>query len=1421
MNSSFENSSSFGYSDSSTVDGKFRSSSAPGNGDNGNNNNNNYVNRNGFQTAEALVEDGIKHACQQLTMKLSDIQMTSRRAAEAATRRSDVAAWLNSMSVTLNLPDDPSEEDLRACLSNGSILCQVMNKLNPGSIPKIVSKPGLSSTEGAAHSAYQRFENVRNFLVAIDDLRLPSFEASDLEQGNMVTVVDCLLSLKDFYDSKNGVETQSPWKQGADTGIPNDIKSTVRGSSPGKSLNTTLKSGSQPRKRWVLPDLENCGTSDHQVVDQSPGSNGQKIVKLPPRPADSKTNVTADLTFDAESLLSSSVMSDSTSAWIQHIGQKFREVLQVKARRYPDLQAVESSGMLNCLDNAPSQSLLTLVGAILGDKQTEEVPSLFEFMLRKVMEEFERRLLNQAQQMKKLKNALREVLAREDKIISRANILEALAAGSGEEIKLLTGQLQMIKMEKMQVENEKKVKEQDVIRLTKEREESQHVVRALQEELERIKTTDQENLQQVEMQKREVEQRLQEKLMEMEDLLAHSRKETEELEVLSAMEMQNLKLKDSGYQKFLSAHLQAIQEVKAVSQLTKEEVIEVQKSWQIQIETLENQLTGLATAASNYHKVLAENRQLYNEVQDLKGNIRVYCRVRPFLSGQSGNQTTIDYIGENGELLIVNPNKQGKEAQRMFNFNKVFGPSASQEQVFLDTRPLIRCVLDGYNVCIFAYGQTGSGKTFTMTGPNSSSEEDWGVNYRALNDLFQISQKRRDLFKYEVGVQMIEIYNEQVRDLLTSDCSNKRLVIRSISQPNGLSVPDASMLPVESTPDVLDLMKIGQKNRAVGATALNERSSRSHSVLTVHVQGTDLASGAILHGCLHLVDLAGSERVDRSEVTGDRLREAQHINKSLSALGDVISALANKSAHVPYRNSKLTQILQDSLGGHAKTLMFVQLNPDTESYSETISTLKFAERVAGVELGAARSNKESKEIKDLKDQIATLKDVVTKKDTEIERLQTLKESRFHAQDTHFNSEKLRMKAINSPVQSHKVTAGGQGHRNRSLTIEGPGRSGGQQTLTGQALKHPLHSSAQDNSSQDLESTSTADSDDMSGKYHTPVVMRQNMTSTKRSVDSKVALSTSRVSRLKTKLRHDSLSEQGAVPKEYRERIHSSTESSLLGTASQDEATPPHSVKMEKDREPISLGDRVGRVSDADNGSEISDKHSDVGWQETSMHMSEISQSKDQCMPLNQDLGNFRSSYSSLESAQNIPPDVDLLGLPDGDLDERLSDISDGDLSMGTETDGSMSSIVELTLFPEKKECGKLIPENDKRSMAPSRIPRPPLKSQRQSLLQPHTRVMKSSSSAQANDHPPPRQLNGQSTNSTGTVDSSQRRGSHQRLAVDSLQRKGSHQELAVESPQKSISHRQLAVDTPQRSISRRQSASSQHSGFSSSSKRRQ
>jgi hypothetical protein len=307
-----------------------------------------------------------------------------------------------------------------------------------------------------------------------------------------------------------------------------------------------------------------------------------------------------------------------------------------------------------------------------------------------------------------------------------------------------------------------------------------------------------------------------------------------------------------------------------------------------------------------------------------------------------------------------------------------------------------------------------------QSGPNNMTQFNWGVNYRALHDLFHMTQSRLDVFHYEIGVQMLEIYNEQVRDLLNTDGVHRKLEIRNKSQLNGLNVPDASMMPVRSTEDVLELMKVGQRNRAVGATALNERSSRSHSVLTVHVQGTDLGSGAVLRGSLHLVDLAGSERVDKSEATGDRLKEAQHINKSLSALGDVIAALAQKSGHVPYRNSKLTQLLQDSLGGQAKTLMFVHISPDVESFGETVSTLKFAERVSSVELGAARSNKESGEVQNLRDEVAQLRDAAAKKDAEIERLQALKD-RAPAGESNLGIEKLKLKAFGGSPLARRIS----------------------------------------------------------------------------------------------------------------------------------------------------------------------------------------------------------------------------------------------------------------------------------------------------------------------------------------------------------------------------------------------------------------
>lgn len=641
---------------------------------------------------------------------------------------------------------------------------------------------------------------------------------------------------------------------------------------------------------------------------------------------------------------------------------------------------------LNSLENASSQSLFKIVHKILDDtieNKKEDVPDRVASVLKKLIQMTEHQIAKQVDNFKKQNNVYK---TREEKYQFKFKVFENLLNGAAQENELIMDKLQFIKSEKRKMEDIKKLEDVELIKLRKEKNNRDLEISKLKQELEIMKDTYESRCVQLETNTIEVESELKKKITNLENLLIDSRKKVKELEKFTESKFLRWKKKERGYKNFMDFQSGSLKELKMGSESIKLEVLKTQQIYTEEINQFGIKIQGLVDAAQNYHTVLTENRKLYNEVQDLKGNIRVYCRIRPFLKGQSQKQTTIEYIGDNGELIVTNPSKQIKETHRLFKFNKVFSPSATQEDVFVDTQPLIRSVLDGYNVCIFAYGQTGSGKTYTMTGPNVSCPEDWGVNYRALNDLFHLSQTRRSSFEYEIGVQMVEIYNEQVRDLLSSATTQKRLGIWNSTQPNGLAVPDASMHPVTSTANVLELMNLGLTNRAVGATALNERSSRSHSVLTVHVRGLDLETNAVLRGNLHLVDLAGSERVDRSEATGDRLREAQHINKSLSALGDVIFALAQKSQHVPYRNSKLTQVLQSSLGGQAKTLMFVQLNPDVESFSETISTLKFAERVSGVELGAARSNKDARGVRELMEQVGNLKDALSKKDEEIARL---------------------------------------------------------------------------------------------------------------------------------------------------------------------------------------------------------------------------------------------------------------------------------------------------------------------------------------------------------------------------------------------------------------------------------------------------
>jgi kinesin family member C1 len=323
------------------------------------------------------------------------------------------------------------------------------------------------------------------------------------------------------------------------------------------------------------------------------------------------------------------------------------------------------------------------------------------------------------------------------------------------------------------------------------------------------------------------------------------------------------------------------------------------------------------------HKEEQLRRFMHNEIQvklfnkELKGNIRVFCRVRPLLDGEINEENslgTINFPPEKKDTLelyqaieTASGNRQSKSYP--FSFDKVFDPSCQQAEVFEEISQLVQSALDGYNICIFAYGQTGSGKTYTMEGPNivnGPNDAHTGMIPRAVKQIFAASEKLKEKgWRYTMEAQFLEIYNESLRDLLSTELEVKKHEIRHDNQKCRTNVTDCSNVVVESPDQVFLLLERASKNRAVAATNCNERSSRSHSVFTLSLTGTNSITDETCQGVLNLIDLAGSERLSSSGSTGERLKETQAINKSLSSLGDVIYSLANKEAHIPYRNSKV------------------------------------------------------------------------------------------------------------------------------------------------------------------------------------------------------------------------------------------------------------------------------------------------------------------------------------------------------------------------------------------------------------------------------------------------------------------------------------------------------------------------------------
>ena len=303
-------------------------------------------------------------------------------------------------------------------------------------------------------------------------------------------------------------------------------------------------------------------------------------------------------------------------------------------------------------------------------------------------------------------------------------------------------------------------------------------------------------------------------------------------------------------------------------------------------------------------------RKLHNQVQELKGNIRVFCRVRPpsKIDMEAARITYPDDQSDSRELEVLGlPEKSSlgtiTTKKNAFMFDRVFGPQSENADVFGEISQLVQSALDGYNVCIFCYGQTGSGKTFTMSSAD-------GMIPLAVNQIYNSAKSLEEKgWKYSMKGSFVEVYNENLNDLLgkADEIDKKKHEIHHDMQKCQTTITDVTVVELDSPNKVESMLRDASANRSVAATNANERSSRSHSVFILKLIGENSMTGERSEGTLNLVDLAGSERLSHSGATGDRLKETQSINKSLSCLADVVGALGQgkKGSHVPYRNSKV------------------------------------------------------------------------------------------------------------------------------------------------------------------------------------------------------------------------------------------------------------------------------------------------------------------------------------------------------------------------------------------------------------------------------------------------------------------------------------------------------------------------------------
>ncbi|XP_012267487.1 kinesin-like protein KIF3B [Athalia rosae] len=364
--------------------------------------------------------------------------------------------------------------------------------------------------------------------------------------------------------------------------------------------------------------------------------------------------------------------------------------------------------------------------------------------------------------------------------------------------------------------------------------------------------------------------------------------------------------------------------------------------------------------------------------------VQVVVRCRPMDEKESarGHTRVVDVVPSRGVVEIRNPREdQSRDNVKVFTFDAVYDWHSKQQDLYEETvRPLVSSVLDGFNGTIFAYGQTGTGKTFTMEGIRADPERR-GIIPRSFDHIFSHISRTENM-QYLVRASYLEIYQEEIRDLLHRDQS---LRFELKEKPDtGVFVKDLSTSVCKSAAEIQQLMNMGNQNRTIGATNMNEHSSRSHAIFLITIEmGTIGDSAGIRVGRLNLVDLAGSERQSKTGASGERLKEASKINLSLSALGNVISALVDgKTTHIPYRDSKLTRLLQDSLGGNSKTIMVANIGPASYNYDESLTTLRYANRAKNIK-NKPRINEDPKDalLRQYQEEINRLKEKLAQKET--------------------------------------------------------------------------------------------------------------------------------------------------------------------------------------------------------------------------------------------------------------------------------------------------------------------------------------------------------------------------------------------------------------------------------------------------------